>query len=70
MDFRFIPQVSIEYALVDVLFTLMGLPGNGVKLLQESNIVGLSIVEVDGEKRNSARRKLVLKPGEGWHLGC
>jgi hypothetical protein len=58
--------VTIEDALVDVLFPLHLLPWNWVELLQDSNIIWLSIMKVDGQKRNANRRKLVLQPSESW----
>ena len=68
-NFRFVPQVTAEDAVVDVLFLLLSLDGNGVKLFQDGNIVRFAIVKVDGEERNPVRRVLVFKPSESWHIG-
>ena len=68
-DIRFHPQVTGEDALVDVIGAFLGLPGNRVDSLQDGDIIGLSIVKVDGEERNSIGGKLAVDPAEGWHLG-
>ena len=69
VDCWFVPQVSVEDALVDVFFSLIALPWDGVELLQDGDVIWLSVVEVDWQKWNSIRRKLVFKPGEGRHVG-
>jgi len=70
IDSGLIPQVTIEDALVDVLFPLLPLSWNWVELLQDGDIIWLSIVKVNGQKGNAIRRKLVLQPSESWHFGA
>ena len=69
-DIGFHAQVAGKDALVDVLCSFLRLPWDRVDLLQDGDVIGFSVVKVDGQERNSVRGKLVVDPGEGWHLAC
>ncbi len=62
--------MSIEDAFVNVLLQLVDLLWDRVVLLEKGNVGGLSIMEVNWQKRNSGRGELVFKPGERGHTAA
>jgi len=63
-----VEKMSTEDTFVDALLSLVGLFGNGVEPLKDCNIIGLSIVKVDGQMRNSSFTSTLWDPGERWGL--
>ena len=63
-----VKEVSTEDAFVDAFFGLVSLFGNGIKSLEDGNVIGLSVVKVDGQMGNSGLGSAVWDPGERWGL--
>jgi hypothetical protein len=57
-----------EDAFVDALLRLMGLSWNGVESFEDGDVIGLSVMKVDGQMGNSSLRTALRDPGERWGL--
>ena len=59
-------QLSRENALVDAVLVFIGSFGDRVESFQKSDVVGFSVVKVDGQVGNSTLGSTLRNPGEGW----
>ncbi len=59
-------QLSREDTLVDAVLVFIGSFGDRVESFQNSNVIGFSVVKVDGQVGNSTLGSALRNPGERW----